>query len=146
MSISYNNGVIRIGRKGIKKFAFGEDDSFCKPFDVDVVNTFQKWINIVDNFRTEENEEGDRSIPKNEMIAYHEAAVAFVTEVSGQDIKITTSEALDFLARLREQYDELAVFFQVKSPKKQESQDTSEETSRRFSEEPEINNLQTSTS
>ena len=54
---------------------------------------------------------------------------------------ITTAEALDFLARLKEEYNQLAGFFQVKSPKELDSPDTSPEASAsiRFSEEPATN-------
>ena len=41
--MSANNGIIRIGRKGIAKFAFGSDG---EPFEVDVVVAFQRWIEI----------------------------------------------------------------------------------------------------
>ncbi len=135
--MSANNGIIRIGRKGLKKFAFGEDSL---PFEVDVVVAFQQWISIDDNFRPEEeNEEGNRPIPTAEMPAYHEAARAFVTSLigidqSGQINRITIAEALDFIARLREQYDELAVFFRPKSRKERDSPSISEPQSEvRFS-------------
>lgn len=119
--MSANNGVIRIGRKGIKKFAFGDDG---QPFDVDVVVAFQRWITIDDGFRpTEVAENGDRSIPTSDMAEYHQAAVMFVAEISG--VVVTTAEALDFIARLREQYDDLIVFFQPKLPQERASPDTS---------------------
>jgi len=99
-----NNGVIRVGRKGLKKFAFGEDGP---AFEVDVIVAFQDWIGIDDEFRME------TVIPTANMPAYHQAAVAFVSGLGGGDV--TTAEALDFLARLREQYDELAAFFLPRS-------------------------------
>lgn len=132
--MSSSNGVIRIGRKGIKKFAFGEDGA---PFEVDVVATFQQWIGIDDQFRpAEENAEGNRPIPTAEMPAYHAAAAAFVGGMAGTEV--TVAEALDFIARLREQYDELAHFFVPKSRRGQGSPDTSAEASAtlQFSEEP----------
>ena len=113
--MSTNNGVIRVGRKGRKKFAFGEDG---EPFEVDVVVAFQEWIGIDDQFR-ERSE--DRSISVADMPAYHQAAVAFVLILAGMDARegakpeISTAEALDFIARLREQYDEVAAFFQPRS-------------------------------
>ena len=105
-----SNGVIRVGRKGRKKFAFGEDGA---PFEVDVVVAFQEWVGIDEQFR-ERSE--DRTISTADMPAYHQAAVAFVCGLAGQSAEdgITTAEALDFIARLREQYDEVAVFFQPK--------------------------------
>lgn len=120
--MSANNGVIRIGRKGIKAFAFGEDGP---SFKVDVVVAFQAWLSVDDSFRPEETPEGgDRLVSKQDMPAYHQAAVSFVKELGGGDV--TVAEALDFLARLREQYDELAVFFRPKLRDEQDSQDTSE--------------------
>lgn len=127
--MSESNGVIRVGRKGLKKFAFGDDGP---PFEVDVVVAFQRWVSIDDSFRPEEeNEEGGRPIPNSSMEEYHRAAVMFVNELAGgvqptgsrvgPYSRITTAEALDFIARLREQYDELANFFR---PKLRESSDS----------------------
>jgi len=117
--MSASNGVIRIGKKGIKKFAFGEDG---QPFDIDVVVSFQEWIRIDEGFRMD-----DRTIPTDSMKDYHEAAVEFVHKVSNgnNDNKVTTAEALDFIARLREQYDELADFFRPKLRGEPDSPDSS---------------------
>lgn len=129
-----NNGVIRIGRKGIRKFAFGEGE----PFEVDVVVAFQGWICVDETFREHSD---DRSIPSSEMSAYHQAAVSYVTglatspgamelcamnpENNVQLPNITVAEALDFIARLRECYDEVADFFLPKSRRESESPDLS---------------------
>lgn len=118
------DGVIRIGRKGLRKFAFGDDGPV---FEVDVVVAFQRWVEIDDGFRTEEDKnskDGSRSISISDLPAYHAEAVNFVAELGGG--RATTAEALDFIARLREQYDELADFFQPKSRREQESLATSE--------------------
>lgn len=143
--MSANNGVIRIGRKGVKKFAFGDED---EPFEVDVVAAFQQWIIVDDQFRLEEGTDGsDRSIPIAVLPEYHRAAVEFVhhlmidgtksakrmTEIEAAGIKIaevTTAEALEFIARLREQYDELADFFQPRLREERDSPGTSGEGSR----------------
>ena len=129
--MSSNNGVIRVGRKGRKKFAFGEDGI---PFEVDVVVAFQQWIGIDDQFR--EHSE-DRTISVADMATYHQAAVSFVKELvaegtyggtnppPNENLHLTTAEALDFIARLREQYDEVAAFFQPKSRDEPDSQGTS---------------------
>jgi hypothetical protein len=122
--MSQNNGVIRIGRKGLKKFAFGEDGI---PFEVDVVVSFQQWIDITDELRPEmPDEEGNR--PIQDMPTYHARAVQFVEGLGGQDYvgKVTVAEALDFVARLREQYDELATFFRPKSREERDLPATSE--------------------
>ena len=116
--MSASNGVIRIGRKGLRKFAFGEDGA---PFEVDIVEAFQNWIGIDDNFRSLN---ADQTIPVAEMPAYHQAAQMFVKGLSNTEV--TVAEALDFIARLREQWDELSVFFRSKSREKPDSPDTSE--------------------
>lgn len=150
--MSSNNGIIRIGRKGIKKFAFGEEGtSGSEPFAVDVVVAFQKWMQIDDSFRPEEEDaQGLRKVPMSEMLAYQQAAVEFVEDLRGRGIvrdgvtvsgyePVNAAEALDFLARLREEYDRLADFFHPRSRQKPDSPATSAEPSAelRFSVEPE---------
>ena len=83
------NGVIRVGRKGMKKFAFGEDG---EPFNVDVVVAFQEWVGIDTIFRDRSE---DQSILIEDMPQYHAKAVEFVVKLSGNTIEITTAEALD---------------------------------------------------
>lgn len=136
--MSQNNGVIRIGRKGLRKFAFGDTGPV---FEIDVVATFQQWIAIDENFRPiEEDKEGSRVIPAAEMPAYYVAAQSFVKGLQGEEtqtnhpVDITVAEALDFIARLREQYDGLAHFFRPKLREERASPDTSE-VELRFSEE-----------
>ena len=135
--MSANNGVIRIGRKGIKKFAFGEDGA---PFEVDIVVAFQEWIGIDESFRLEEGEgvktEDVGTIPSERMAEYHQAVVRFVETLSC--CKVTTSEALEFTARLRDQYTEMLDFFRPKSREERASPDTSG-VELRFSEEPASN-------
>lgn len=137
--MSGSNGVLRISKKGRKKFAFGEEGSVgeCQ-FELDVVVAFHEWIGVDETFRTE-----DRTISND--AAYHAAAVEFAKKRSGNlALEISTAEALDFLARLREVYDDLAVFFHPRSPKERGSPDTSAEgstptsvhTEMRFSVEP----------
>jgi hypothetical protein len=138
--MSENNGVIRIGRKGVKKFAFGDGP----PFDVDIVVVFQEWVAIDESFRPiKPNENGERLIPTDQMPAYHRAAVEFVERIgadgapgsgTGRSLGINPAEALDFIARLREQYDELAVFFRPKLRDEPDLPD-SLEAGLRFSEE-----------
>lgn len=131
--MSANNGVIRIGRKGLKKFAFGDEG---EPFEVDVVVAFQEWIGIDDQFRPEEEDsEGNRPIPVSAMPEYHKAAVEFIRSLSNTEV--TVAEALDFIARLREQYDELVVFFHPRSRQERDSPDSTEPVLR-FSVEPEV--------
>lgn len=139
-AVSSNNGVIRIGRKGIKKFAFGEDG---KPFDVDVVVAFQGWLCIDDEFR-ERDGCVDRTIKTSDMPEYHHAAVEYVQGLASEQDSdkhgyshplLTVAEALEFIALLREEYDTLLTFFRPKSRDVPDSPDTSE-GGLRFSEEP----------
>ncbi len=117
--MTITNGVIRVGRKGIRKFAFGEDGT---PFEVDVVVAFQAWIGIDDTFRERSD---DRSIPTADMPEYHLAAFGFASSYAGDDKPTSVAEALDFIARLRECYDEVAVFFQPRSRDEPDSPVTS---------------------
>jgi hypothetical protein len=144
--MSANNGVIRIGRKGIKRFAFGEDG---KPFEVDVVVAFQGWLCIDDEFREHEGCV-DRSIKTTDMPEFHQAAVNYVQSLAYNPVgygidgrgmplpsptpQLTVAEAMEFLALLREEYDALLTFFQPRSPAKPDLPDTSE-VGLRFSEE-----------
>ena len=132
--MSNDNGVIRVGRKGIRKFAFGEDGEV---FSVDVVIAFQEWVTIDDTFRERTD---DRSIVSEDMKDYHIAAVEFVKRLSinprtMEAASITTAEALDFIARLQECYEEVAAFFRPKLREERDSPDTSE-VEHRFSVEP----------
>lgn len=126
-----NNGVIRVGRKGLKKFAFGEDGA---PFEVDVVAAFQGWLCVDDEFR-ERDGCVDRVINTRDMPEYHQAAVAYVqsfahdsriTETRHPErVDLTIAEALEFLALLRKEYDKLVTFFRPKSQDVPDSPDTS---------------------
>ena len=141
--MSLSNGVVRIGNKGLKKFAFGAEGSpGGEPFEIDVVTTIQQWFNIHDEFvqQGEENEEGKKVISSAEIPRYHQAAVDFCEDLrcthpsngiakeqcdkTGYKV-VTVAEALDFNARLRECYDELVVFFRPKSREEPASQDSS---------------------
>lgn len=134
--MSQTNGVIRVGRKGRRKFAIGDetDERKLPVFEIDVVSAFQRWLTIDDEFR-EGSEE--RTIPLARVPEWHDAARNFVAECGGCETgdQITVAEALDFLARLREEYDGLADFFRPKSREKQESP-ASSEPGLVFSEEP----------
>ena len=136
--MSSENGVIRVGRKGVKKFAFGDDGM---PFEVDVVAAFQEWLSIDESIRSQSE---DGTIRTEDMPEYHQSAVNFVERLAnpGPDYpsptQLTIAEALDFIARLREQYDEVAVFFRPKSREERESPAISA-AELRFSEEPASN-------
>lgn len=121
--MSASNGVIRIGRKGIKKFAFGDDGPV---FEVDVVVAMQGWIAVDESFRQMEGEHKGEILTED-MSRYHQAAVDFVEELAGAEYsgKLSKAEALDFIARLSEQHTELVDFFRPRKRERPESQDTS---------------------
>lgn len=131
-----NNGVIKIERKGIKKFAFGDNEIFS----VDVITVWQQWLIIDERFRPDEfkndgtpNE--DRSIPTEDVPAYYNAAVQFIKDIGGGEV--TIAEALEFLARLKEEWSDLVSFFRPRSRDERESSDSLETPSveLQFSEE-----------
>jgi hypothetical protein len=129
--MSASNGVLRIGRKGLKKFAFGEEDD-APVFEVDVVTTVRDW-GVINNAFRQNDDPNDRTIPDDRMGEYHDAMVRFVEGLCpAYKGKLTKAEALDFIARLHEVYEELAVFFLPKSRKEPDSPATSE-TELRFS-------------
>lgn len=129
--MSEANGVIRVGRRGVKKFAFGDGD----PFSVDLVRAWRRWVAVDEGFRPpEEDAEGRRPIPDDRMPAYYDAACTFVKELGGPG-DLSPGDALDFIARLREQYDDLADFFRPRSREERASPGTSAAPSMVFSEE-----------
>lgn len=137
-----DNGVIKIGRKGRKKFAFGEDG---KPFEVNVVAVMQDWIIADGQYRYARNQDNtpeNQKLSDTDIPGYHELAVSFVKKCAAAggtgEVDICEAEALDFLARLRECYDEMVDFFHPKSRGKQGSP-ASSEPALQFSEEPSEN-------
>lgn len=146
MSSSNGKGVIRITRKGRRSFAFGEEGTpGSEPFEVDILTVFQEWLNRVDDFRQEEeDEEGNHPIPQENVSAYHQAAVDFVEALRGGDkshpeyVPVSKIEALEFVAQVREAYDDLVGFTQARSREERASPATSEGGSveLRFSPEP----------
>lgn len=123
------SGVIRIGSKGRKQFAIGDEG---EPFEVDVVDAFQQWQDL---YNAMVDEDGNIS----DQLAFHERAVQFVKHLAGDKYTgdagvISRGEAFDFLARLREQYDEVADFFQPKS-REERGSPASSGVELRFSEE-----------
>ena len=114
---SNGNGVVRIGRKGLREFAFGESG---EPFSVDVVAAFTEWVSIDSEFR-QRSEDG--TVQNCDIQSYHEAATKFVKSKGGTPTSV--AESLEFLARLREIYDELVHFFQPRLPEGHDSPATS---------------------
>jgi hypothetical protein len=125
-SNAQSNGVIRVGRKGKKKFAFGDgpDDVF----EVDVVEKFQEWISIDESFRpevptTHDRGEKVRPVPNERMAEFHAALFDFAKRCAGDKAPadLTLAEAIEFKTKLMEVYDELSDFFVPKSREKSSS-------------------------
>lgn len=116
--MSENNGVIRIGRKGKVRFAFGADG---EPFEVDVVAAWYEWRAIDEEYRYPEGDPKAGEVTDHG--AYHSAMVDFATQLSGSTTDhdgtatapITRTEALEFIRLLGEKFDELADFFRFRS-------------------------------
>lgn len=120
------NGVFRVGRKGRRKFAFGEG----APFEVDVVDAYERWIEIDESFRVQEGSEGVKpedigTIPTAVLAQHRQAAVMFTQELSGET-DLSKTEALEFIRMLREQYREMAESFRDRRHEDAASQDSSE--------------------
>lgn len=130
--------IIKIGMHGRRKFQFGDDDSFI--VEVDVVAATNAWTDIDRNFRGD-----DGKIPADTIKAVNHALWDFVkglimNSASGDerqqqkaaDIcdRMSLTTALEFMARLTEESQQMRSFFEVKSSQKPSSQ---ESTKLRFS-------------
>lgn len=63
-----DDGVIRIGKQGVKKYAFATGPAF----EVDLVRAFDWWIEIDGTFRG-----ADGAVPKDQLAAWNKARVNF---------------------------------------------------------------------
>ena len=111
-----SEGVIKIGRKGIRKFAFGDGAEFA----IDVISVRNEWLEIDRSFR----DENSMIAPEN-VAKLNQSALAFVREVA-KDQSVNMSEALEFMARLTEEAAKLRRFFVPAFDEKLESQGSSE--------------------
>lgn len=121
--MSEQNGVpiLRIGRKGMKTYAFGEDGA---PFTIDVTQVHNDWLAIDASFRDDKG-----LIPAEKRDEMNMAARQFVEELSKTpDLNLT--EVLEFLKELALEASRLADFFVLKSSKEPPS---AESTAVRFS-------------
>lgn len=135
MSTANGAPIIRIGKKGRKTFAFGEEDSpKGHPFTIDVVAIWQQWCDVHRSFQ---NEEG--TIPRDKAMETNFALMQFVAALSGARLpqgipgapeqpsppsaeeELTLAEALDFMARIQEEVDALEDFFVPKLREKPSS-------------------------
>ncbi len=118
--------VIRIGRKGRRLFAFGEEG---KPFEVDVVALHSEWVNVDRTFR---DDKGD--VPPERLLEMNRTALEFVVAVGqqvGVDLAdISLAEALEFIKEITEEVHRLRGFF---VPKFSEGPSSAESTQVNFS-------------
>lgn len=98
--------VIRIGRKGRRKVAFGEDG---KVFEVDVIQVVNAYAELDRAYR---NEQGEVSADK--LAELNLAAWNFVRELA-QEPAVTLAEAMEFLAQMTREAKRLKAFFDVDS-------------------------------
>ncbi len=119
--MSAENGVeiIKIGRKGRKKFQLGDRP----PFEIDVILVQNQWLEIDRGFRDEKDE-----IPPERNAEANKAAWLFVSELCGTPTtspddaeSLTMTEALEFLNVLTREGAKLADFFVPKLPEGQSS-------------------------
>ena len=124
------NGVVRIARKGIILFAFGDDP----PFQVDVVSIHDEWLVIDKAFR-----DVNDAVPPDQSLQYSAAKVQFVQAIAKKAYagleqfkapELTHAECFEFIAKIFEEVDKLRPFF---VPKLQERPSSPENTEIRFS-------------
>lgn len=116
------NGVIRISRKGVVKFAFGEEGD---EFPVDVRVVYDAWREVDWQLRNDKGE-----LPNDKWVEHGQNRIKFVQEIvngayqvlmmDGQPREVpevSGSEAVAFIDRVYEEVEKAHNFF---SPKKDE--------------------------
>lgn len=122
--MSETNGIIRIGTKGRKQFAFGDDE----PFTVDVIDVSNRWAAIDSEFRQLDSN-GQLVVPPAQMLPLNDACWNFVREISGCG-NISKAEAIEFMKHITDEANALQDFFSPKSVEKKPSSQESTATSR----------------
>lgn|ERR1700683_783251 len=122
--MSESNGAIRISKKGIAKFIFGDADD-APSISVDVIETNDEWYQIDQSFRV------DGKVPTEQTVAYDASKRSYVQKLLAEAYaahhpgvpvpQIAMAEAGEFIARIHEETGKLRLFFEVKSPGQQES-------------------------
>jgi hypothetical protein len=103
MSEGNGESVIKIERRGIRKFALGDGE----PFAVDVVHVVNEWYDVDRTFR---NEAG--VVPPEKVKDYHAAVLKFVRDLA-QDGAVNMAEAQGLMKRLTDEAEALQRFFGV---------------------------------
>lgn len=109
MSSENGNGedIIKIGRKGLKKFQYAEDTPVVT---LDVIHVYNQWLALERVFR---NEQGVVPPEKNPEVnaALNEFSCNMLQAKDG----MSDADALHFQAVLFKEVDKLTAFFDVKS-------------------------------
>ncbi len=104
--MSASNGVLKIERKGKKKFAIGD----AEPVEIDVSIVYDQWF-VIDHDFADEN----GMIPPANLIARNTAMRNFVAELLKCD-DVTMAEAQEFINILTVEVNKLRDFFSTKWP------------------------------
>jgi hypothetical protein len=105
--MSEANGVIRIGRKGKMKFAFGDGPAF----EVDIIEIHDEWWVIDQSLRDAENK-----VPVDQTCAYNMSKLTYVQNIvnkacgPGAPI-LTHAEAAEFIVKVQQEVLKLRDFF-----------------------------------
>jgi hypothetical protein len=108
------NGVVRISRRGIAKFQFGDDDA---PFEVDVIAVYDAWQTIMWS-HLELNDKGEGILPNSKIEEYGQVRLDFVQSVvntayqrlGGSPPDLSRAEAEAFLNEIAAQKEVLRNF------------------------------------
>ena len=117
-----DNGVHRMARKGIGKFAIGDDE----PITLDIIQVHDEYWQADASMRNDKDE-----IPKDQQVGYNEMKRAFFQNITAQRYgeqypnkpvpTLTHAEAHHFLRWLQEEAKALLIFTVPVSPEAQSS-------------------------
>lgn len=130
--MSESNGackVIRVDRKGLRTFAFGEGAEFT----IDVIVTYNRYLDMRRLFA-----DADGNVPVERHAELARSTWDFVRQIacdasgnpqyfgSKPAEELTMAEALEFITHLTREVIELQHFFEVSTPRKQSSPESME--------------------
>ncbi len=118
--MSVTNGVVRIGKKGIKKFAFGDGPEF----EVDAIAASNDWDEFSEQF-WEVGPDGTKTLKSGKE--YYTYLQQWVTQLNN-GVPVSQMEAAEFLKEIRLYVESCADFFDIRRHKKQPSPGSSEST------------------
>lgn len=130
--MSGQNGekVIRIGKKGRRTFALGDDESsqIGQTFTVDVVHVYNQYLESTKAFENEEGKIPPEAIPQVNKMGFDLLAgmAGFKTPREAEDAGLTLAMSLEFFHLLEEEFVRLADFFAPKSKEESSSPAKSE--------------------